>query len=199
MGGTRIGLFSGCLPTTKACSQALAASQQPCYCLRMSTRAQNRSALPVSPRLHWRERTDLTIDDIEELVQANTFTGYDRLERIDGRLVPQLNRAAKRYLQPDILLRPRAIRTPCLRGQDTLLVIEVANTSLPSDINTKAAIYAAYGVREYWVINAANLVTTLHLAPSANGYGRVDEIQPDQLLVPSLAQALAVQLDQLDV
>jgi hypothetical protein len=72
----------------------------------MSTRAQNRSALPVSPRLHWRERTDLTIDDIEELVQANTFTGYDRLERIDGRLVPQLNRAAKRYLQPDILLAP---------------------------------------------------------------------------------------------
>jgi Uma2 family endonuclease len=165
----------------------------------MSTRAQNRPALPVSPQLHWRERTDLTIDDIEELVQANTFTGYDRLERIDGRLVPQLNLAAKLYLQPDILLRPRAIRTPDLRGQDTLLVIEVADTKLPPDINTKAAIYAAYGVREYWVINAATVVTTVHLAPSANGYGCVNEIQPDQLIVPSLVAALAVQLDQLDV
>jgi Uma2 family endonuclease len=197
----------------------------------MSTRAQSRPAAP-SPQPHWSERTDLTLDDIEELVQANAFTEYDRLELIDGKLVPmspkgrrhevirevledyfhslkpadvfvtaepQLNLATKIYLQPDLLARPRSIRTPDLRGPDTLLVIEVADTSLPFDIKTKSAIYAAHGVREYWVINAATLVTTVHLAPSANGYGSINEVAPDQKLVPLLVPALSVRLDQLDI
>jgi Uma2 family endonuclease len=198
----------------------------------MSTRAQNRPAAPPSPQLHWSERTDLTLDDIEELVQANAFTEFDRLELIDGKLVPmaakgrrhevvrevledyfhalkpadvfvtaepQLNLASKIYLQPDLLVRPRPIRTPDVRGPDTLLVIEVADTSLPTDTTTMAAIYAAHGVREYWVINAWTLVTTVHLAPSATGYGRVTDATPNLQLVPSLVPALAVQLDQLDI
>ncbi len=174
----------------------------------------------------------MTLDDIEALVHANAFTEYDRLELIDGKLVPmspkgrrhevvrevledyfhsrkppdvfvtaepQLNLAANLYVQPDILVRPRPIKTPDLRGPDTLLVIEVADTCLPNDIKTKAAIYAAHGVREYWVINAATLVTTVHLAPSATGYGIVAEVAPNLTLVPSLVPALSVQLDQLDI
>jgi Uma2 family endonuclease len=198
----------------------------------MSTRAQNRPAASPSPQLHWSERTDLTLDDIEALVQANAFTEYDRLELIDGKLVPmaakgrrhevvreeladwltrnaptdvfvtsepQLNLADKLFRLPDILLRPRSIKTPFVRGPDTLLVIEVADTSLPSDIKTKSAIYAAHGVREYWVINAATLMTTVHLAPSASGYGRINEVASNQKLVPALVPALLVQLDQLDI
>jgi Uma2 family endonuclease len=198
----------------------------------MSTRAQNRPAAPPSPQPHWSERSDLTLDDIEELVQANAFTEFDRLELIDGKLVPmaakgrqhevvreeladwlaqnapkevfvssepQLNLADKLFRLPDILLRPRNIKTPYLRGPDTLLVIEVADTSLPTDTTTMAAIYAAHGVREYWVINAWTLVTTVHLAPSATGYGRVTDATPNLQLVPSLVPALAVQLDQLDI
>jgi Uma2 family endonuclease len=198
----------------------------------MSTRAQNRPAASPSPQLHWSERTDLTLDDIEALVQANAFTEYDRLELIDGKLVPmaakgrrrevvreeladwltrnaptdvfvtsepQLNLADKLFRLPDILLRPRSIKTPFVRGPDTLLVIEVADTSLPSDIKTKSAIYAAHGVREYWVINAATLMTTVHLAPSASGYGSINEVASNQKLVPALVPALLVQLDQLDI
>jgi Uma2 family endonuclease len=112
---------------------------------------------------------------------------------------PQLNLTENLYLQPDILLRPMAIRTPDLRGPDTLLVIEVADTSFPSDIKTKSGIYAAHGVREYWVVNAATLVTTVQLAPSASGYGHVVEVAPNQKLVPSLVPALSVRLDHLDI
>jgi Uma2 family endonuclease len=165
-------------------------------------------------------------------VQANAFTEYDRLELIDGELVPmspkgrrhevirealaykftreapddvfvtaepQLNLTVRLYLQPDILLRPMAILTPDARGPDTLLVIEVADTSLPIDISTKSLIYATHGVREYWVINAATLVTTVHLAPSASGYGSVSELAANVRLIPSLVPALAVQLDELDI
>jgi Uma2 family endonuclease len=198
----------------------------------MSTRAQNRPTAPPSPELHWSERTDLTLDDIEALVQANAFTEFDRLELIHGKLVsmaakgrrhevvrevledyfhalkpadvfvtaePQLNLASKIYLQPDLLIRPRPIRTPDLRGPDTLLVIEVAGSCLPIDITSKAVLYAAHGVREYWVINAWTLVTTVHLEPAPAGYGRVTDAAPNLQLIPSLVPALAVQLDQLDI
>jgi Uma2 family endonuclease len=201
----------------------------------MITRAQSRSESDpavATHLLHWRELTDLTIADIENLVRANAFSEYDGLELMNGSLVPmspkgrrheavreelafkftrevpaevfvtaepQLNLAAKLYLQPDILLRPMTIKTPDLRGPMALLVIEVADTCLPFNIQTKSAIYAAHGVRDYWVIIAATLMTTVHLLPSADGYGSVRDIPPNQLLVPSLVSALSVQLDQLDV
>ena len=34
-----------------------------------------------------------------------------------------------------------------------LLVVEVANSSLPQDRLTKAAIYASAGIPEYWIVN----------------------------------------------
>jgi Uma2 family endonuclease len=194
----------------------------------MSTRAQSWSAASASPQRHWSERTDLPLDDTEELVQANAFTEYDRLELIDGRLLPmspkarrhevvreeladwlsqnapchvlvlsepQLNLADKLFRLPDILLRPRHINIPNRRGPDPLLVIKVADTSLPSDIKTKSAIYAAHGVREYWAINAAMLVTTVHLAPSTTVDASVADVTPNQKLVPSLVPELSEQLD----
>ena len=44
-----------------------------------------------------------------------------------------------------------------MRGSDVLLVIEVADTSLDKNVRLKAAIYAKYGVRELWVIDAKRL------------------------------------------
>jgi Uma2 family endonuclease len=195
----------------------------------MSTRAQSR---PTRPAIHWRERTGLTLADIENLVQADAFTEFDRLELIDGRLVemspkglrheivrgeltylltraatpdvfviaePQLNLADDQYLNPDILLHPKSIKTPYVRGPTALLVIEISDSSLKSDLRSKASTYAAYGVPEYWVINAWTLATKAHRSPSADGYGSVTEVTPDQQLVPLLLPGLAVQLDRLDV
>ena len=38
-------------------------------------------------------------------------------------------------------------------GQDTLLAIEVADSSLQSDRTTKADLYAEAGIQEYWVVD----------------------------------------------
>ena len=38
-------------------------------------------------------------------------------------------------------------------GQDTLLAIEVADSSLKSDRTTKADLYAEAGIQEYWVVD----------------------------------------------
>src|ERR1700719_652775 len=96
---------------------------------------------------------------------------------------PQFNLYPDTFLVPDILMHPSAIATPDVRGSDALLVVEVAETSLAYDLKTKAMLYAAHGVPEYWVINAATLVTTVHTQPSGNAYA--SEVAPDTLLVPA--------------
>jgi Uma2 family endonuclease len=103
----------------------------------------------------------------------------------------QFNLSEETYTVPDILVPPRAIKTYDLRGGDPLLLVEVAETSLDYDLRTKVPLYAAHGVREYWVINAKTLMTTVHQQPSGNSYAFAQEIPGDALLVPSLAVSLS--------
>jgi Uma2 family endonuclease len=112
---------------------------------------------------------------------------------------PQFNLAEDTYAVPDILVRPAAIKTPDVRGGDVLLVVEIADTSLAYDLRIKAQLYASHGVREYWVINAATLVTTVHTLPAGAAYAAVTEIAPDGLVSPALAPALAMSLAALDL
>jgi Uma2 family endonuclease len=110
---------------------------------------------------------------------------------------PQFNLSSDTFLIPDLLVHPTAIATPDVRGSDALLVVEVAETSLTYDLKIKLPLYAAHGVPEYWVINAATLVTTVHRQPSGTSYAVAQEIAPDTPLVPSLAPILAVSLNAL--
>jgi Uma2 family endonuclease len=112
---------------------------------------------------------------------------------------PQFNLDDDMYLIPDILVQPAALETPDVRGGDALLVIEIADTSLRYDLNTKAPIYAAYGVREYWIINAVTLTTMVYREPSGKAYGVVDEVAPGATLTPLLAPALAVSIGALQL
>ena len=112
---------------------------------------------------------------------------------------PQFNVAEDTYAVPDILVRPSGIKTPDLRGADALLVVEIADTSLAYDLQKKAQLYASHGVREYWVVNTATLVATLHTQPSGAAYATIREIAPGGLIAPTLAPALAVSLAALDL
>jgi Uma2 family endonuclease len=51
--------------------------------------------------------------------------------------------------EPDIILFPAALRVHQVRGDNVMLVIEIADSSLKWDMETKSTVYAAYGVREY--------------------------------------------------
>jgi Uma2 family endonuclease len=104
-----------------------------------------------------------------------------------------------RNLNPDVLVHPAAIRTPDVHGGDALLVVEIADTSLRYDLNTKAPIYAAHGVREYWVINAATLTTMVHRKAAGKANDAVDEIAPGDTLMPSLLPAFSVSLGALQL
>jgi Uma2 family endonuclease len=136
-----------------------------------------------------------------EIIRGQLAFRFTRLAP-DGVFVvsePQFNLADDTYLNPDILVHPASVKTPDVRGGDALLVVEVADTSLHYDLNTKAPIYAAHGVREYWVINAGTLVTMVYKGPSGHAYGSVQEVAPDAKLAPSLVPAFTVSLCALEL
>ena len=99
--------------------------------------------------------------------------------------------------EPDILLFSRSLRVHEVRGPAALLVIEVAYSSLSTDLTIKAHIYAAHGVREYWVVDAKRIVTYVHREPGPEGYGSVVEIAADQIVTPLLVPQVALKLGDL--
>ena len=96
--------------------------------------------------------------------------------------------------EPGIILFPRPLVPSKVRGNSVMLVVEVAVTSLSSDMTIKAPIYAAHGVREYWVVDARRLVVHVHRDPGPDGYASIREVPPGEriepLLVPSVGLAL---------
>jgi len=56
--------------------------------------------------------------------------------------------------EPDVTwLKPGRYASRRPRADDVLLLIEVADSSLPADLGDKAELYAEFGVVEYWVID----------------------------------------------
>lgn len=93
--------------------------------------------------------------------------------------------------QPAIaVLRPRpGGYTAKPRAEDVLLLIEVADSSLEYDLQDKAALYAAAGVVELWVLDLLHQRVVVHRVPrSAGGYGEVWSAAPGQAIVPWFAQ-----------
>ena len=73
-------------------------------------------------------------------------------------------------LEPDFVIFDRATG---LRGQgrERLLVVEIADTSRRYDMGRKAKLYASFGVRELWVIDAVKMTSRVFRSPTAKGYG----------------------------
>ena len=78
--------------------------------------------------------------------------------------------------QPDlVLLRRRAVpyKDADATGEDILLLIEVADSSIRYDRTTKLRLYAEAGVPEYWIVDCAAESVEVYRSPSARGYGDV--------------------------
>jgi Uma2 family endonuclease len=81
-----------------------------------------------------------------------------------------------------------------------MLVVEIADSSLRYDVGRKAALYASFGIRELWVIDAVRLTTRVFREPAADGYRDTRDLGPQDRLVPLLApQAFAPRLDELEL
>jgi Uma2 family endonuclease len=104
------------------------------------------------------------------------------------------------YLEPDVVIYPRASGLRGLTGANVLLVVEIADSSLRYDTGRKASLYASFGIRELWVIDAVRLTTRVFREPSADGYRNANDFGPADRLIPVLApEAFALRLDELDL
>ena len=104
------------------------------------------------------------------------------------------------YLEPDVVIYPRASGIRGLSAATALLVVEIADSSLRYDLGRKAALYASFGIRELWVIDAVRLTTRIFRVPATDGYREARDFGPQDKLVPLLApQAFALRLDELEL
>jgi Uma2 family endonuclease len=81
--------------------------------------------------------------------------------------------------QPDLKIlrrRPVSYKHRTADAEDTLLVIEVAETSLAYDRSTKLRLYAETGIPEYWIVNCVAESVEVHRSRRADGYGEVSRI-----------------------
>lgn len=104
------------------------------------------------------------------------------------------------YLEPDVVIYPRTTGIRGLSASNVLLVVEIADSSLRYDIGRKAALYAGFGIRELWVIDAVRLTTRVFREPAADGYRNASDFGPADRLTPLIApQAFALRLDELEL
>ena len=96
--------------------------------------------------------------------------------------------------KPDIWVFDARIPTKDVTAADTLLVIEVSDSTLRADLK-KADIYAAGGVREYWVMDVEQRQVLVHRLRAEGGYGAPQvfaaEERVEALLIPGLAFRIA--------
>lgn len=81
--------------------------------------------------------------------------------------------------QPDLaLLKPRADRYAANLPvpEDVLLVIEVADSSLVYDRDTKARLYAEAGIQEYWLVDLTRATLWVHKNPAGSVYASVSQM-----------------------
>jgi Uma2 family endonuclease len=82
-------------------------------------------------------------------------------------------------------------------AQDVLLLIEIAQSSLPRDLGDKAHRYAQAGVSDYWVLDVKAKSVIVHRAPREGGYTSVQAFETGQTVESLLKPALAVSVADL--
>lgn len=98
------------------------------------------------------------------------------------------------FCEPDIVVFPKALSVSELRADNLLLVIEIADRTLAYDLGRKAELYAKYGVRELWVIDAIGLSTRTHLEPSLTGYRHAQDWPAAHPVTASFIDGLSMTL-----
>ncbi|HEX7671367.1 MAG TPA: Uma2 family endonuclease [Polyangiaceae bacterium] len=129
-----------------------------------------------------RERVELIQGIVVEMSPIGP-THADPLDVLMEKLVPLLiGRARVRVQQPfalgdDSEPEPDLAIVPPGRYADrhpdrAFLIVEVAETSLAYDRDTKAPLYAAAGVPEYWIVDVSGKAVEVLDEPANGRYGR---------------------------
>jgi Uma2 family endonuclease len=137
-----------------------------------------------------------------EVVKSAVLDRWYRSRPDDIALTPEttFRLSEDTYLEPDVVIYPRATGLRDLTGANVLLVVEIADSSLRYDIGRKAALYAGFGVRELWVVDAVRLTARIFRDPAVEGFRETRDFGASDRLVPLFApEAFALRLDELEL
>ena len=161
--------------------------------------------------LHEDERIELIEGEMIEMapIGSRHLAKVNRLSRMLGREVGDeatvstqnpLSLPPEDEPVPDIaLLKVRAddYEAAIPTAQDVLLVIEVADTTLPYDRDVKIPLYARCGILEVWLVNVQSQALSIYLDPGPKGYRTLLTPGIDEIISPSLLPQAKVKLAQL--
>lgn len=102
--------------------------------------------------------------------------------------------------QPDVaLLRPRADDYARQKPgpEDVLLVVEVADTSVAYDRQTKLLRYARAGVRESWLLDLPGDALEVHREPGPRGYALIRRCYRGERIAPEALPDVEIAVDDL--
>jgi Uma2 family endonuclease len=153
------------------------------------------------------ERVELIRGTVVRMVPVGP-PHVDVVDRLNELLVPPLvGRARVRIQQPLLAVdesEPEPDVAVVARGSydrehpdRAFLVIEVASSSLDYDRATKAPLYAASGIDEYWIVDVAGRTIEVFSEPAQERYGRVERHGPGSVLHVAAFPDVAVSLDAL--
>jgi Uma2 family endonuclease len=135
-------------------------------------------------------------------IGSRHFAAVTKLQRLLERAVMD---SAVIAVQSSLRLGPRSQPEPDLvvlkpspdfyakalpSGSDSLLVIEVSDTTLPYDVKIKAPLYASHGVPEYWVIDIEQKALRRFAAPQDGSWTDVTVVvSPGVVCLPGVEGA----------
>jgi Uma2 family endonuclease len=93
--------------------------------------------------------------------------------------------------EPDVALVPPG-RYARAHPSEAFLVVEVADSSLDYDTETKAPLYAQSGFEEYWIVDVEARAVIVHTRPTAKGYGKIDRVAVGAVLAPARFPDVAI-------
>lgn len=128
---------------------------------------------------HARVKTRLLLALVNSLAEMGI--DLEALSEVSVRL------SADSMPEPDIVLT-RWRGDGAVPVETVALIVEVADTTLETDLGRKSNLYAAAGVPEYWVVDLNESRVLMHEMPDADGYhGQLDVLLGEPLKAATIA------------
>lgn len=103
------------------------------------------------------------------------------------------------FLEPDFVFFASTTKLADLKPANTLLAVEVSDSTLRYDTGRKAQLYASHGIVELWAIDVETLQTHIFTKPSAEGYLTRRLVEANEELAPHFAPEIAVKMGALEL
>jgi Uma2 family endonuclease len=101
------------------------------------------------------------------------------------------------FLEPDFIFYDSKVKIAQLAPSNTLLAVEISDSTLAYDTGPKPRLYARHGVPALWVIDVTTLDTHVFERAGPEGYASRRSIGPGETLQPAFAAELALKLAEL--